>query len=68
MVKALQERICKAQGQEHQLYEDMAIEGNSSFDFGVRMTMYALSQMLGEDKVTKAMQNWLKGVNNDGKV
>ena len=40
----------------------MAIEGNSSFDFGVRMTMYALSQMLGEDKVTKAMQNWLKGV------
>ena len=59
IIKAIREKTHKAQGDEHELYEYLAFDSHSSFGYGVRITLYALSQVLGEDKVQKAMQNWL---------
>lgn len=59
IIKAIREKTHKAQGDEHELYESLAFDSHSSFDYGVRITLYILSQMLGEDKVQKAMQDWL---------
>ena len=60
IINAIREKTYKAQGEEHELYENLAFDSHSSFDYGVRITLYALSQVLGEDKVQKAMQDWLK--------
>lgn len=59
IIKAIRVKTHKAQGDEHELYENLAFDSHSSFGYGVRITLYALSQVLGEDKVQKAMQNWL---------
>lgn len=59
IIKAIRKKTHKAQGEEHELYESLAFDSHSSFDYGVRITIYALSQVLGEDKVQKAMQDWL---------
>lgn len=59
IIKAIKEKTYKAQGDEHEIYENLAFDSHSSFGYGVRITLYALSQVLGEDKVQKAMQNWL---------
>ena len=64
IIKAVEEKIYKSQGDEHELYESLAFDSHSSFGYGVRITLYALSQVLGEDKVEKAMRNWLSGCVN----
>lgn len=61
IIKAIREKTYKAQGDEHKLYENLAFDSHPSFGYGVRITLYALSQVLGEDKVEKAMRNWLNG-------
>ena len=59
IIKAIREKTHKAQGDELELYNNLAFDSHGSFDYGVRITLYALSQVLGVDKVEKAMQNWL---------
>ena len=59
IIEAIRKKTRKAQGDEHEKYENLAFDSHSSFGYGVRITLYALSQVLGEDKVQKAMQDWL---------
>ena len=59
IVRAIKEKTHKATGEEHELYENLAFDSSSSFGYGVRITMYALSQVLGEDEVKEAMRRWL---------
>lgn len=59
IVRAIREKTHKATGEEHELYENLAFDSNSSFGYGVRVTMYALSQVLGEDEIKEAMWKWL---------
>ena len=60
IIKAVEEKMYKAQGEQHKKYESLAVGSHSSFDYGIRFTLYILSQKLGEDKVQKAMQDWLR--------
>lgn len=60
IVRAIKQKTHKATGEEHELYENLAFDSSSSYGYGVRVTMYALSQVLGEDVVMEAMKKWLK--------
>ena len=59
MIKAVAWKVVTAKGEEHKLFESMALEISGSFEFGIAATMYALSSVLGEDVVKTAMQLWL---------
>ena len=61
IIKAIREKTHKAQGDEHEIYENLAFDSHSSFGYGVRITLYALSQVLGEDVIQTAILLWLKG-------
>lgn len=59
IVKAVAWKVATAKGEEHKLFESMALWTSGSFDFGIAAAMYVLSSVLGEDVVKSAMQLWL---------
>lgn len=59
LVDAIKAKLHKASGEEHEIYESMAFDSHSSFGYGVRITTYALSQILGKDVVNNAIKKWL---------
>lgn len=60
IVQAIRNKLHKATGEEHEVYESMAFDSSNSFGYGVRITMHALSQVLGKEKIDEAINTWLK--------
>ena len=59
IVNAVAWKVVTAKGEEHKLFESMAMETSGSFEYGIAATMFALSSVLGEDVVKSALHLWL---------